>query len=97
MLSQLRRHARLSERDAVRCMARALGTASAAASRFELARTLHAPSSLAELGMKSDDIGHSAVLAVASPYPNPAPLKREGPHDLLAAAFHGREPANRLA
>ena len=81
--------------DAMRCIARALGASSAAAGLFDLARTLNAPASLAELGLKGDDIGPAVAMAVASPYPNPAPLTREGLHALLEAAFHGREPATR--
>lgn len=79
--------------DAMRRVARALGASDAATGLFALARSLGAPLSLAALGMHSDDIGHAADLAVANPYPNPAPITREGIHGLLDAAFHGRGPA----
>lgn len=79
--------------DAMQRIARALGASSAAAGLFDLARSLRAPSSLADLGMKSDDIERAAAIAAASPYPNPALLTREGLHALLTTAFHGRRPA----
>ncbi len=79
--------------DAMRRVARALGASDAATGLFALARSLGAPLSLAALGMRSDDIGHAADLAVANPYPNPAPITREGIRGLLDAAFHGRGPA----
>ncbi len=79
--------------DAMRRVARALGTSNAANGLFALVHSLGAPLSLAMLGMRSDDIGHAADLAVANPYPNPAPIRREGIRNLLDAAFHGRGPA----
>lgn len=79
--------------DTMRRVARALGTSNAANGLFALAHSLGAPLSLATLGMRSDDIGHAADLAVANPYPNPAPITREGIRNLLDAAFHGRGPA----
>lgn len=78
--------------DAMRRVARALGVSDAAGGLFALAQSLGAPLSLETLGMHSDDIGHAADLAVANPYPNPAPITREGIRNLLDAAFHGRGP-----
>ena len=79
--------------DAMRRVARALGVSDAATGLFALARSLGAPPSLAALGMRADDIGRAADLAVSNPYPNPAPVTREGIRHLLEAAFHGRGPA----
>ena len=50
------------------------------------------PTRVAELGMNGDDIERAASIAADSPYPNPAPINREGLLTLLAAAFHGCEP-----
>ncbi len=79
--------------EAMRRIARALGATDAVAGLFALARSLGAPPSLAALGMGSGDIEHAADLALASPYPNPAPITRKGIRSLLDAAFHGRGPA----
>ena len=79
--------------DAMHRVARALGVSDAAGGLFTLARGLGAPLSLAALGMHAGDIEHAADLAVANPYPNPAPITREGIRGLLDAAFHGRGPA----
>lgn len=79
--------------EAMRRIARALGSPDAAGGLHELARTLGGPLSLAELGMRGEDIERMADIAVASPYPNPAPLTRDGIRGLLDAAFHGRGPA----
>jgi len=79
--------------DAMRRVARALGASDAASGLFTLARSLGAPLSLAALGMNSGDIAHAADLAVANPYPNPAPVTRGGIRGLLDTAFHGRGPA----
>ena len=50
------------------------------------------PTRVAELGMNGDDIERAASIAADSPYPNPAPINREGLRTLLEAAFHGCEP-----
>lgn len=72
--------------------ARALGAPSAPAGIFDLAVALGAPTSLAALGMVEADLDRAAELATRSPYPNPAPLTREGIRRLLDDAFHGRRP-----
>jgi len=73
-------------------IAAALGSRDAPGGLFDLASGLDAPMSLAVLGMKESDLDRAADLAVASPYPNPAPITRERIRTLLDDAFHGRRP-----
>ncbi len=73
--------------------ARALGVANAPAGLFDLAAALGAPTSLRALGMRESDLERAVELATQSPYPNPAPVTREGVRRLLDDAFHGRRPA----
>jgi maleylacetate reductase len=72
--------------------AAAMGAPSAPAAIFDLATALGAPTSLAAIGMREQDLDHAADLATRSPYPNPAPVIREGVRRLLDDAFHGRRP-----
>jgi maleylacetate reductase len=58
----------------------------------ELAGRLGAPWSLAELGMKEEDIPRIAELAVANPSANPRPVTRDGVESLLRAAWAGEVP-----
>jgi alcohol dehydrogenase class IV len=76
----------------MRLVAEALASTSAADGLFDLARRLNAPVALKLIGMPVDGIEHAADLAVASPYPNPQPIEREGIRALLDDAFHGRRP-----
>lgn len=83
--------------DAVAALSRALGgVADPARELWELAGGLGAPRSLAELGMREDDIPRIADLAVAgragSGHRNPRPVTREGVTALLEAAWSGRAP-----
>jgi hypothetical protein len=57
---------------------------------FDLARRLNAPVALKDIGMPPDGIERAADLTVATPYPNPRPVEREGIRALLDDAFHGR-------
>jgi maleylacetate reductase len=59
---------------------------------YDLARQLGAPMSLAELGMREEDLDRAADLAAEKPYPNPRPVTREGVRDLLENAYHGKKP-----
>jgi maleylacetate reductase len=80
--------------EAVAALSRALGgTDEPARELWELAGRLGAPRSLAELGMKEDDIPRIAELAVANPYANPRPVTRDGVESLLRAAWAGDAPA----
>ncbi|MCP4316504.1 MAG: maleylacetate reductase, partial [Hyphomicrobiales bacterium] len=80
-------------RQAVKRVARALGTEGAAAGLYDLAHRIGAPTSLADLGMREEDLDRAADLAVTNPYSNPRPVERESVRKLLADAFHGRRPA----
>ena len=76
-------------------IARALGTESAAQGLFDLAASLGAPTSLAALGLKAEDLDKAADIAVQNPYYNPRPITREGIRALLQNAFEGRaDPGN---
>jgi maleylacetate reductase len=77
---------------ALRGVAEILHATSAAEGLFDLARRLNAPVALRDIGMPADGIERAAALAVASPYPNPRPLEREGIRALLDDAFHGQRP-----
>ncbi|KAJ6618871.1 iron-containing alcohol dehydrogenase [Mycena sp. CBHHK59/15] len=73
-------------------VARSLGAVSAARGVFDLAKSLGAPYSLKQLGMKEEDLSPAADIAMESPYPNPAPLEREGLLKLLRDAYEGKRP-----
>jgi maleylacetate reductase len=73
-------------------VARALGAADAPAALFDLARALGAEMRLAAFGLGAADLDRAAELAVESPYPNPAPVTREGVRALLQDAYDGRRP-----
>jgi maleylacetate reductase len=82
---------------AVAALSRALGGADDPAQElWELAGRLAAPRSLAELGMKEEDIPRIAELAVANPYANPRPVTRDGVEALLRAAWAGEPPTPAL-
>lgn len=63
---------------------------------WELAGKLGAPRSLADLGMKEEDIPHIAELAVTNPYANPRPVTRDGIESLLRDAWIGGTPVASL-
>ncbi|HEU4879808.1 MAG TPA: maleylacetate reductase [Gemmatimonadaceae bacterium] len=56
---------------------------------LSLARSVEAPLTLQELGMKETDLDRAADLAVERQYPNPAPVTRERIRVLLDAAYRG--------
>lgn len=74
---------------------RALGANDAAGTLFDLARSLGATMSLADIGMPEGGIERAADLAVANPYANPRPVTREAIRALIADAFAGRRPTER--
>jgi maleylacetate reductase len=59
---------------------------------FDLAQELGATMSLAELGMREEDLDRAAEVVVEKPYPNPRPVTLEGVRELLDNAFYGRRP-----
>ena len=78
--------------EAMRRIARALGTESAAAGLFDLAQRLGVPVALKDIGMPADGLDRAADLAVQTPYPNPRPLERAAIRELLQHAFDGTRP-----
>ncbi|WP_415403914.1 maleylacetate reductase [Tateyamaria sp. SN3-11] len=56
------------------------------------ARALNAPLALSDLGVTADQLDHVADLATQNPYPNPAPITRDGIRHLLQAAWEGAPP-----
>ena len=78
--------------EAMRRIARALGSTSAAGGVFELALKHGAPVALKDIGMPADGLDHAADLAVQNQYPNPRPLERAAIRALLQHAFDGERP-----
>jgi alcohol dehydrogenase class IV len=78
--------------EAMRRIARALGTESAAVGVFDLAQRLGVPVALKDIGMPADGLDRAADLAVQTPYPNPRPLERAAIRELLQHAFDGARP-----
>jgi alcohol dehydrogenase class IV len=76
-------------RDAMRIAAQALGVEDAPSELLSMARTIDAPVSLSELGMREEDLDKAASLALERQYPNPAPVTLEGIRVLLDAAYLG--------
>ncbi|HEU5100602.1 MAG TPA: maleylacetate reductase [Roseiflexaceae bacterium] len=79
--------------EAMARVARALGAESAPGAIYDLAAMLGAPTALRAIGMREEDLDTAAELATRSPYPNPAPVNRDGVRQLLDDAFYGRRPA----
>ncbi|UOT05700.1 maleylacetate reductase [Rhodococcus opacus] len=79
---------------ATEALSRVLGASDPARALWDLAGKLRAPRSLAELGMRKDDIEPIAEQVVANPYANPAPITRDGVVRLLRAAWSGQPPSN---
>jgi len=83
--------------DAMKRIAMALGVEGAAAGLYDLAIAIGAKTTLEELGMRAEDLDQAAELATRDPYPNPAPVTREGVRELLEDAYYGRRPGARDA
>ena len=77
---------------AMQRIAAALDARSAPAGLFDLAARHGAPTSLASIGVRADDLDRAAELAVAKPYPNPRALDRDAIRALLQRAFDGIRP-----
>ena len=78
--------------EAMTAVAQALGAPEAATGLHDLARTIGAPLSLRDLGLRESDLDRAAALALTHPYPNPRPLAETAIRALLDDAFHGRRP-----
>jgi len=89
-------HALAYNRDAapqaMKRIARALGTTDAAQGAFELARSNGAPTALKDIGFKEADIDIALDIALENPYWNPRPVERAPLRALLEAAYEGRAP-----
>lgn len=89
-------HALAYNRDAapqaMKRIARALGTTDAAQGAFELARSNGAPTALKDIGFKETDIDIALDIALENPYWNPRPVERAPLRALLEAAYEGRAP-----
>ncbi|MEQ3549762.1 maleylacetate reductase and hydroxyquinol 1,2-dioxygenase domain-containing protein [Pseudonocardia nematodicida] len=71
-----------------------LHTTDAPAASYDLVAAAGGPTSLDAIGMPADELDRAAELATATPYPNPAPVTRDGVRALLDDAQHGRRPAS---
>lgn len=78
--------------EAMARLARATGTQDVAGGIWRLAKSLGAPTSLAELGMPRAGIERALELALANPYWNPAPLEPARLRRLLEDAYDGSPP-----
>jgi maleylacetate reductase len=77
---------------AMRRIARALGTPDATLGLFGLQRRLNVPLALADIGMPEDGIDLAAELATRNAYANPRGLDRAALRELLARAWRGEVP-----
>jgi maleylacetate reductase len=93
VLPHAARYNRDAAPEAMARVARALGAADAPTALYDLEVKLGLRMRLADLGMPEADLERAAQLASESPYPNPAPLTREGVLALLRASHAGRRPA----
>jgi maleylacetate reductase len=81
--------------EAMRRIARALGTANAPLGLHELAKNNGAPLALKDIGMRAADLDRAADIAVSNPYWNPRPFgpaERDAIRALLQRAFDGDPP-----
>ncbi len=78
--------------EAMTRLARALAVEDAVKGSFDLAARLHAPRSLAELGLAESDVAEAAGLVVQSPIWNPQPVTLPDLEHLLHAAYRGSGP-----
>ena len=81
--------------EAMRRIARALGTADAVIGLIDLEARLGTPTSLEQIGMPADGLDRAADIAAAAPYPNPRALDRAAIRALLEDAWHGRAPTGK--
>jgi maleylacetate reductase len=73
-------------------VAAALGVAEASTGLYEFSERIGAPLALRALGLVEAELDHATDLAIASAYPNPAPIARDTIRALLQAAWEGRPP-----
>ena len=79
--------------EAMARIARALGAPSEAQRAvFDLVARHGAPTSLAAIGMRVENLDRAADLALQNEYPNPRPLERGAIRSLLQRSFDGARP-----
>jgi maleylacetate reductase len=78
--------------DAVAAVARALDADEAPTALWQLAGSLGAPRSLAELGLKEADLAVAAEQAAGQSYANPREVTVDGALAVLRAAYEGGPP-----
>jgi maleylacetate reductase len=80
--------------EAMKAVARALNTPGddVGGALFDLAKHLGAPTSLAELGFKPENLDEAAQLATKNPYYNPRPVTEKAIRELLEQAYWGKRP-----
>ena len=74
-------------------VAAALGVDDAPSGLFDLVTAVGAPTNLADLGMREEDLDEAARLSVNPPPWNPRPVDELGVRALLDDAYHGRRPS----
>ena len=74
------------------CMERVLATGEPAAALWELARSLGAPTALADIGMDERDLVRVVDAVLNEPYANPRPPSADDLRSLLNRAQHGERP-----
>lgn len=90
VLPHATRYNRDAAPEAMRRIARALGTNEAADGIYDLAVAVGARTALKEIGMREDKLDEAAEIATRNPYSNPAPVTRDGVRKLLEDAYYGR-------
>ena len=79
--------------DAMRAVAEALGSKSAAQGIYGLSVRIGAPIALKDIGMPFDGLDRAAEIATQNPYYNPRPVEYAGVRKLLEDAYYGKRPA----
>lgn len=80
--------------EAMRRIARALGSDDAATGVYDLAAELKAPLALRDIGMPESELDRAADIALANPYWNPRPIEAQAIRELLRNAWEGRRPGD---
>ncbi|REG49134.1 maleylacetate reductase [Paraburkholderia sp. BL6669N2] len=78
--------------EAMKRIARALGSEDAAVGLYQLAKKNGAPTALKDIGMRAEDVEKAADIAIANSYWNPRPVEREAIFALLRDAYEGVAP-----
>jgi alcohol dehydrogenase class IV len=79
--------------EAMRAVAEALGSKSAAQGIYDLSVRIGAPIALKDIGMPLDGLDRAAEIATQNPYYNPRPVEYSEVRKLLEDAYYGNRPA----